>query len=152
MVDLRYMQRALELAERAASVGEVPVGAVLVKQEAVIAEAHNAPISAHDPCAHAELLTLQRAGQKLQSYRLPDTTLYVTLEPCVMCIGAMIHARITHLVFGAYDPKTGACGSAMTLHEHPSHNHKIQVTGGVMAAECGELLRRFFHQRRASKR
>lgn len=152
MNDPDYMQRALELAQQAALAGEVPVGAVLVQDDQIIAEAHNAPISHHDPSAHAEMLALRQAGQKQQAYRLPGTTLYVTLEPCPMCIGAMIHARVSRVVFGAADPKTGACGGAMALHDHSSHNHQIEVTAGVMATECGALLRGFFRDRRAQAR
>ncbi|WP_256365623.1 tRNA adenosine(34) deaminase TadA [Spiribacter salilacus] len=144
-----YMRRAYALAQQAAEQGEVPVGALLVQGDQVLAEAHNAPIGLHDPSAHAEMLTLRQAGQAIQAYRLPDTTLYVTLEPCPMCIGALIHARVGRVVFGAHDPKTGACGSAMSLHAHTSHNHQIEVIGGVLEKDCAALLREFFKQRRA---
>ncbi len=146
--DLRWMQRALELAAVAEAAGEVPIGAVLVRDDALIAEGWNQPIQAHDPTAHAEIVALRRAGQSLANYRLPGTTLYVTLEPCPMCIGAMIHARVGRLVFAASDPKTGAAGSAFELLQDPRHNHRIEVTAGVMAAEAAALLRAFFRARR----
>lgn len=146
--DEAYMQRALSLASHAASRGEVPVGAVIVAEGAVVAEGWNHSIRARDPSAHAEIMALRAAGRALGAYRLPGTTLYVTLEPCPMCVGAMIHARVERVVFGAYDPKTGACGSVLDLPAHASHNHRLEVTGGVLAEECGERLRRFFRQRR----
>lgn len=144
-----WMGRALEEAERAAEAGEVPVGALLVAADgSCLAACHNAPIEAHDPTAHAEVRALRAAGQRLQNYRLPGTTLYVTLEPCSMCAGAMIHARVARLVFGASDPRTGAAGSAVNLIDHPAHNHRIEVTGGVLADAAGDQLRRFFRARR----
>jgi tRNA(adenine34) deaminase len=152
-LDERLMRRALILAGRAEAQGEVPVGALVVDEHGtVIGEGWNQPISLHDPCAHAEISALRNAAASVGAYRLPEATLYVTLEPCPMCVGAMIHARVRRVVFGAPDPKTGACGGAMTLHEHPSHNHRLAVTGGVLAADCGERLRRFFRARRAASR
>lgn len=144
------MQRAIELAGKAADAGEVPVGAVVVLNEEIIGEGHNQPIRAHDPSAHAEIIALRAAGSVLGAYRLPDTTLYVTLEPCPMCVGAMIHARVSKVIFGAADPKTGACGGAFSLHAEPSHNHRLQVQGGLLAEDCGQLLREFFRARRRS--
>ncbi|WP_018875623.1 MULTISPECIES: tRNA adenosine(34) deaminase TadA [unclassified Thioalkalivibrio] len=144
-----WMERALSLADRAAAVGEVPVGAVLVDADGTcLAACHNAPIALHDPTAHAEIRALREAGERLQNYRLPGTTLYVTLEPCSMCAGAMIHARVAHLVYGAPDPRTGAAGSALDLIEHPAHNHRLEVTGGILGEEAAEQLRRFFRARR----
>lgn len=142
------MRHALALAERAAAAGEVPVGALLLRDGEVVGEGWNHPIAARDPTAHAEIQALREAGQRLGAYRLPGTTLYVTLEPCPMCVGAMIHARVARLVFGAPDPKTGACGGALDLAGHPSHNHRMVAIGGVLADECGDLLRRFFRARR----
>jgi tRNA(adenine34) deaminase len=146
--DAYWMRRALELAGRAEAAGEVPVGAVLVHEGRVLGEGCNGPVAAHDPTAHAEIRALREAAVRVGNYRLPDTTLYVTLEPCSMCVGAMIHARIARLVFGAPDPKTGAAGGALDLVAHPSHNHRIRVTGGVLAEECAERLRAFFRERR----
>lgn len=146
--DLKFMASALELAKQAGAEGEVPVGAVLVRQGEIVAAAANAPIATHDPSAHAELLVLRAAGQQVANYRLPETTLYATLEPCAMCAGAMIHARVDRLVFGATDPQRGAAGSAFDLFSHSSANHRIEVSGGVRAEECGTLLRDFFRQRR----
>ncbi len=148
--DVRWMHRALELASRAEAAGEVPVGAVLVKDGERLAEGWNHPIGAHDPTAHAEIMALRAGGQALGNYRLTGTTLYVTLEPCPMCVGAMIHARVGRLVYGAHDPKTGAAGGALELLQAPIHNHSIEVTGGVLEAECAEQLRAFFRSRRKS--
>ena len=142
------MQTALVLAGRAAASGEVPVGAVLVQGESLLAEGWNQPIAAHDPTAHAEVMTLRAAGQSLGNYRLADTTLYVTLEPCLMCVGAIVHARIARLVFGAYDPKSGAVTSCMHGFEVPGLNHRVASTGGILADECGALLKQFFRDRR----
>jgi tRNA(adenine34) deaminase len=142
------MRRALELAHEAAGAGEVPVGAVLVKDGRIIAESFNQPIAQHDPSAHAEILALRQGGAELRNYRLIDTTLYVTLEPCAMCVGALIHARVTRVVYGAVDPKTGALGGASNLLSSTLHNHLPEVTGKVLAAECGSLLQSFFQQRR----
>lgn len=148
--DTHWMRRALELASRAEAAGEVPVGAALVRHGALVAEGWNQPIGRHDPTAHAEVVALRAGGQALENYRLLDTTLYVTLEPCSMCVGAMIHARVGRLVFGAADPRAGAAGSAIALLQSPIHNHRIAVTGGVLAAECAAQLRRFFRQRRST--
>lgn len=142
------MRQALLLAARAAEQGEVPVGAVLVKDGALLAESHNRPITEHDPAGHAEVLALRCAAQALRNYRLPGTTLYVTLEPCVMCAGAIIHARVERLVFGAADPKAGAVHSLYDVIANPRLNHVVQWTGGVLAEECGQLLRDFFRARR----
>lgn len=146
--DRHWMQQALALAQKAAEYGEVPVGAVLVKNDQQIAEAWNQPITLSDPSAHAEILAIRKAGEILKNYRLLDTTLYVTLEPCPMCAGALLHARIKRLVFGAFDPKTGAAGSACQLF-HGSHvNHKIDVFGGVLSEACSLLIKDFFKSRR----
>jgi tRNA(adenine34) deaminase len=142
------MERALDLARRAAESGEVPVGAVLVRDAAIVGEGANAPIGRHDPSAHAEIMALRDAGCRLGAYRLPGTTLYVTLEPCPMCVGALIHARVERVVFGASDPKTGACGGATRLHDDPVHNHRLAVDGGLMAEPAAILLRTFFQARR----
>ncbi len=142
------MRRALELAAQAAEQGEVPVGALIVRDGAVIAEGANRPIAAHDPTAHAEIVALRAAANSLGNYRLPGTTLYVTLEPCAMCAAAIIHARVSRLVFGAGDPKAGAVHSVYDLIANPRLNHAVEWTGGVLEAECAELLRSFFRSRR----
>ncbi|WP_405027776.1 tRNA adenosine(34) deaminase TadA [Mangrovibacter phragmitis] len=142
------MRHALSLAQRAWDEGEVPVGAVLVYQGQVIGEGWNRPIGHHDPTAHAEMMALRQGGIVLQNYRLLDTTLYVTLEPCVMCAGAMVHSRIGQLIYGASDVKTGAAGSLMDVLGHPGMNHKVSVAGGVLAQECAGLLSDFFRMRR----
>ncbi|MDD3517966.1 MAG: tRNA adenosine(34) deaminase TadA [Chromatiales bacterium] len=146
--DEHWMQRALGLAERAQAEGEVPVGAVLVLEGEVLAEASNRPIGLSDPTAHAEMLALREGGARLGNYRLTGTTLYVTLEPCSMCVGAMIHARVARLVYAATDPRTGACGGAIDLAGAPFHNHRLDVTGGVLAEASAEMLRAFFRARR----
>jgi tRNA(adenine34) deaminase len=143
-----FMSRALELARAAQAVGEVPVGAVVVKDGAIIAEGFNRPIEGNDPTAHAEIVAMRAAAQVLGSYRLLNTTLYVTLEPCAMCAGAMVHARIKNLVFGATDPRAGAAGSVFNIVQSSALNHRVQVEGGVLAVECGALLRDFFIARR----
>lgn len=148
--DESFMRLAIAQAERAAQCGEVPVGAVVVRNGEVIATGANAPISRHDPSAHAEMLALRSAAQALGNYRLSDCTVYVTLEPCAMCSGAMFHARIKEVVFGAHDPKTGVAGSVLNLYEHRQINHHTSVRGGVLADECGRLLQHFFAQRRQS--
>lgn len=150
--DTAFMRRALELAQRAQAYGEVPVGAVMVYQSRIMGEGWNRPIATRDPTAHAEIEALRDAARTREAYRLPNTTLYVTLEPCTMCVGALIHARIARLVFGARDPKTGACGGALRLIDDPNHNHRIAVRGGVLAEPCGELLRTFFRNRRSERR
>ncbi|WP_394201121.1 tRNA adenosine(34) deaminase TadA [Shewanella waksmanii] len=146
------MKVAQELAAEAERNGEVPVGAVLVKENKVIATGYNLSIANHDPCAHAEIACIKQAGQVLQNYRLLDTTLYVTLEPCAMCAGAMVHARISRLVFGAADAKTGAAGSVINLVNHNGLNHQLEVSSGVLAAECAEQLSSFFRRRRKEKK
>ena len=146
--DENWMRYALQLAQQAALQGEVPVGAVLVQDDNILGEGWNQPISLNDPSAHAEMLAMRAAGQVAANYRLPNTTLYVTLEPCCMCAGAMIHARIARVVFGAYDPKTGAAGSLFSVLNDPRHNHQVPISGGVLAEECAELLRTFFRERR----
>lgn len=143
-----YMQLALEQAKLAAEIGEVPVGAVLVQDHQLIASTYNQPISNNDPTAHAEIQLLRQAGKKLNNYRLPNTTLYVTLEPCTMCLGAMIHARVSRLVFGAFNEKTGVCGSCTDLSNSEYFNHTIKVEGGVLADECKNLLQQLFKSRR----
>jgi tRNA(adenine34) deaminase len=147
-VDMRFMTRALALARAAEAAGEVPVGAVLVKDGAIVAEGWNRPISTNDPTAHAEIIAMRAGAQTLQSYRLLDTTLYVTLEPCAMCAGAMVHARVKRLVFAATDPRAGAAGSIFNITQHSALNHRLQIVGGVMAEECAAELRRFFAARR----
>lgn len=148
MTDSEYMQMALQLAEQAALAGEVPVGAIVVKAGEIIGRGHNAPISRHDPTAHAEIQAMREAARTLGNYRLVDCTLYVTLEPCAMCSGAMQHARIARLVYGASDPKTGACGSVIDLMAEPRLNHHAEVSKGVLAGECGAILSQFFSARR----
>jgi tRNA(adenine34) deaminase len=146
--DLHWMRHALTLAQRAEAEGEVPVGAVLVRDGAIVGEGWNRPIGLHDPSAHAEMLALRAAGQKLGNYRLNDSTLYVTLEPCVMCAGAILHARIARVVFGAWDPKAGAVSSVYDVLSVPRLNHSVTCEGGVLEQECGEQLRAFFRARR----
>jgi len=150
--DRRFMALAQAAAEEARAAGEVPVGAVLVRGEEVIATGFNHPIGAHDPSAHAEMVALRAAAQALENYRLPGCELYVTLEPCLMCAGAIMHARIARVVFGARDPKTGACGSVVDAFANPQLNHHTSVSGGVLEAECGEALRSFFAERRRASR
>lgn len=150
MSDEAFMQLALEQAQRAWDMGEVPVGAVVVKDGQVIAQGFNQPIDKHDPTAHAEIVALRAAAEVLGNYRLPGCELYVTLEPCVMCSGAMMHARLARVVYGASDPKTGACGSVINLFEQEQLNHHTETVGGVMAEECGAMLRSFFAARRAA--
>ncbi len=147
-LDQQCMQRALELAQQAAVVGEVPVGAVLTRGTEVLAEAHNQPIGLSDPSAHAELLVLRQAAKLLGNYRLVDTTLYVTLEPCAMCAGAIIHARVGRLVVAASDPKSGACGSALMVLNNPALNHQLVYQPGLLAEPAGQLLREFFKAKR----
>jgi tRNA(adenine34) deaminase len=144
----RFMRRALEVARVGGAQGEVPVGAVVVLDGEIIGEAYNAPISHHDPSAHAEIGALRAAARRLGNYRLTGASLYVTLEPCAMCAGAMMHARISRVVFGAADPKTGACGSVIDLFSETRLNHHAEVSGGLLAGECADLLRSFFQNRR----
>ena len=147
-LDHQFMQQAIEQAQLAAVAGEVPVGTVLVRDGQVIAKAFNKPIGNHDPSAHAEMLALREAAKTEGNYRLPGSTLYVTLEPCVMCAGAILHARVDRVVFGAPDPKTGAAGSVLDVFSSKQINHQTSVEGGVMSEECGQLLRSFFKERR----
>ncbi len=147
-LDRQFMQQALEQAKLAALAGEVPVGAVLVRDGQVISRAFNQPISNHDPSAHAEMLALRQAALSDENYRLPGATLYVTLEPCTMCAGAILHARLDRIVYGASDPKTGAAGSVLDVFSSEQINHQTSVEGGVMGEECGQLLRDFFKERR----
>lgn len=142
------MRHAFRLAQRAEDYGEVPIGAVLVKDGQVIAEGWNSPIQRHDPTAHAEIVALREAGRIMQNYRLVNTTLYVTLEPCLMCVGAISHARVKRLVFGAYDPQRGAVCSVLTLSGATFLNHHVEWQGGVMETECSELIRNFFRGKR----
>lgn len=150
--DRRYMALALEAAESARAAGEVPVGAVLVRGDEVVATGFNHPIGGHDPSAHAEMAALRAAAQTLRNYRLPGCELYVTLEPCLMCAGAIMHARIARVVFGAHDPKTGACGSVVDAFANRQLNHHTQVAGGVLATKCGDALKSFFAHRRQAIR
>lgn len=146
--DLKWMRHAIDLAKRGAEQGEVPVGAVIVQDEKVIGEGWNQPIGKHDPSAHAEIVALRAAGQALENYRLLDTTLYVTLEPCVMCAGAIIHARVGRVVYGAKDPKAGAAGSIVNIFAEEKLNHHVSIEGGLLAEECGDLLSGFFRNKR----
>ncbi len=146
--DAFWMQRALQLARQAEAMGEVPVGAVVVLDDELIGEGYNQPIGSHDPTAHAEIVALRNAGQRMGNYRLPAVTLYVTLEPCTMCAGAMIHARVARLVFGAADPRTGAAGSVYNVFADKHHNHRIEVEGGLMGEESAAMLQAFFRARR----
>ncbi|RUO32788.1 tRNA adenosine(34) deaminase TadA [Aliidiomarina sanyensis] len=150
--DELYMRKALELAKEAEHDGEVPVGAVLVHQDKIIGIGRNHVIGGCDPSLHAEMIAIREGAQTIGNYRLLDTTLYVTLEPCPMCAGLLVHSRIGRLVYGASDPKTGAAGSLLDLTRHPQLNHQIEVVSGVLAAECSELLSDFFRTRRARKK
>jgi tRNA(adenine34) deaminase len=143
-----FMRRALELAAEAARRGEVPVGAVVVLDGSAIGEGFNQPIGAHDPTAHAEIVAMRAAAARLGNYRLTGATLYVTIEPCQMCVGAMVHARIARVVYGAREPKAGAIESAMRAHEHPALNHRLEAVGGVLEDECRAVMQRFFEERR----
>ena len=150
MADIAWMQLALAQAAQAQQLGEVPVGAVLVDaQGELLATGFNRTIIDHDPTAHAEIVALRAGAQQVQNYRLPGASLYVTLEPCAMCLGAMLHARLARVVFGAPDPKTGVCGSVLNLSLEKQLNHHTQVEGGVLAQECGDTLRQFFKERRS---
>ena len=146
-----FMQIALDLAHQAALAGEVPVGAIVIKDGEIIGRGSNAPIGLHDPTAHAEIIAMRQAAEYLGNYRLVDCMLYVTLEPCAMCSGAVQHARLAQLVYGASDPKTGACGSVVDLMREPKLNHHTEVIGGVLAEECGAVLSGFFKARRLNK-
>jgi len=147
-LDEKWMKIAIDEALLAMDENEIPVGSILVKNDKIIAQAHNQSILNNDPTAHAEIQLLRKAGKQQENYRLGGTTLYVTLEPCSMCFGAMIHARIERIVFGALDPKTGVCGSCIDLNKENFYNHKISITGGVLDKECSELLKLFFKSKR----
>jgi len=147
-LDEKWMKIAIDEALLAMDENEIPVGSILVKNDKIIAQAHNQSILNNDPTAHAEIQLLRKAGKQQENYRLGGTTLYVTLEPCSMCFGAMIHARIERIVFGALDPKTGVCGSCIDLNKENFYNHKISITGGVLNKECSELLKLFFKSKR----
>ena len=149
--DEHWIRHALKLAERAQEEGEVPVGAVLVLNDEIIGAGWNRPIAAHDPTAHAEIMALRAGAEKVGNYRLNDTTLYVTLEPCVMCAGAMVHARIKRLVFGASDPKAGAINSVFNILDSARLNHRVEYVGGILSDECGGMLSRFFEARRNNR-
>jgi len=149
--DQQWMRHALGLAQQAEAQGEVPVGAVVVFQGRVLGEGWNRTIGLNDPSAHAEILALRQAGAAVSNYRLPGCSLYVTLEPCCMCAGAMIHARLEKVIFGALDPKTGAAGGRFDLLQNDAHNHSLEVASGCLATECGELLKAFFQRRRMEK-
>lgn len=151
MRDAIYMQQAISQARNAWALGEVPVGALVVKDGQIIATGFNQPIGNHDPTAHAEIMALRAAATILGNYRLPGCEMYVTLEPCAMCAGAMLHARLARVVYGASDPKTGACGSVLNLFEQEKLNHHTELTAGVMAEECGTLLKEFFAERRLAQ-
>jgi tRNA(adenine34) deaminase len=144
------MRLALEEARRAREAGEVPVGAVLVIDDEVVATGFNQPIASHDPTAHAEIVALRAAAARVGNYRLTGATLYVTVEPCLMCVGAMVHARVGTVVYGAPEPRAGALGSSIAAHEAPGLNHRLEVVSGVLADECREVMRGFFRSRRAS--
>lgn len=150
--DLHWMAHALTLADKAESIGEIPVGAVLVKEGKILGEGWNQSIILNDPSAHAEMLAIRQAGQRVSNYRLIDATLYVTLEPCAMCAGLLVHSRIRRLVFGAFDAKTGAAGSVMNIVSHQTLNHQLEVTGGVLLEQCSEKLSAFFRARREQHR
>jgi len=152
MIDEYWMHQALLCAEDAAGHGEIPVGAVLINNDGLLAAAGNSPILRQDPTAHAEIIVMRRAAQKLRNYRLPGTTLYVTLEPCVMCMGALIHARVERLVYGATDPKTGAATSVYSIGSDGCLNHKIEIMSGVLKEQCSSLLKTFFKSRRNEKK
>ena len=146
--DQRWMRQALRLAKYAEEEGEVPVGAVIVRDNRLVSEGWNQPIKGHDPTAHAEIMALREAGKAESNYRLPGATLYVTLEPCVMCVGAITHARINRVVYGADDPRAGAAGSAFSLLGSDLFNHSLEVCNGILETECGEILKKFFKARR----
>ena len=151
MNDKDWMQRAFELAQKAGIQDEVPVGAVIVYEDKIIGEGWNQPVSSNDPTAHAEIMALRDAGKKIGNYRLPDATMYVTLEPCTMCAGAIIHARIAKLVYAVEDPKTGACGSVFNLLQTDKLNHKVEIKKGVMEKECRALIQSFFREKRVNQ-
>jgi tRNA(adenine34) deaminase len=147
-MDERHMKTALALAAEAQHAGEVPVGAIVVRDGEVVGSGWNQPIGAHDPTAHAEIVALRDAARRLGNYRLPGTTLYVTIEPCLMCVGAMVHARVARVVYGAREPKAGAIESTLRAHEHPALNHRLEAAGGVLEDECRAIMQAFFEARR----
>ncbi|MEO6807206.1 MAG: tRNA adenosine(34) deaminase TadA [Edaphobacter sp.] len=149
--DLNYLREAIVEAQSAEANGEVPVGAVVVHENQIIGRGQNRVLRDSDPTAHAEIVALREAGLALKNYRLEDCTLYATLEPCAMCAGAILHARIARLVYAATDPKAGACGSVLSVMNHPQLNHKVEVTSGLLAEECGQMLTSFFLERRGKK-
>ena len=146
-----YMRMALEEAEKALKEGEIPIGAVLISKGKVLARAHNMPIALNDPTAHAEILVLREAALKMGNYRLPNTSLYVTVEPCMMCSGALVQARVEHLIFGAFDPKAGACGSVYDIPSSPDILHKMTVISGILEEECRKIIQEFFKKKRQGK-
>ena len=148
IADINFMKQALRLARSASKKGEVPVGAIITLDGNIISEGENCPIASHDPSAHAEIIALRNTAAKLKNYRIPGTTLYVTLEPCIMCMGAIIHARVQRVVFGAYDPKTGAAGSRYSIGNDQLLNHHLEITSGICETECAALLKSFFRERR----
>jgi tRNA(adenine34) deaminase len=148
--DEEFMAAALELAREARERGEVPVGAVLVMDGEIVGRGFNQPVSRNDPTAHAEVVALRQAGRETGNYRLPGSTMYVTIEPCQMCVGAMVHARVARVVYGTPEPKAGAIESAMRAHEHPSLNHRLEITGRVREDECREVIQTFFQERRSN--
>jgi tRNA(adenine34) deaminase len=148
VTDDDYMKAALALAQQARERGEVPVGAIVVVDDEILGEGYNQPVGTNDPTAHAEIVAMRAAGQQIGNYRLTGATLYVTIEPCQMCVGAMVHARIARLVYGAPEPKAGAIESAMRAHEHSSLNHRVEVTGRVLEDECRDTIQAFFRDRR----
>lgn len=151
-VDIDIMEQAILLAQSASKQGEVPVGAIITVSGKIISSGANCPVTNNDPTAHAEIIALRKAAAHFTNYRLPGTTLYVTLEPCIMCMGAMIHARVQRVVFGAYDPKTGAAGSRYSIGTDNLLNHHIEITGGICQIQCSTLLKNFFKERRKQKR
>jgi tRNA(adenine34) deaminase len=149
--DEEFMRAALALADEARERGEVPVGAVLVIDGEILGRGYNQPVSRNDPTAHAEIVALREAGRQSGNYRLPGSTMYVTIEPCQMCVGAMVHARVARVVYGTPEPKAGAIESAMRAHEHPSLNHRLEAAGGVLEADCRNIIQTFFKERRSSE-
>jgi len=147
-----WIREALALAREGALAGEVPVGAVVVRDDQIIGRGRNGPVGSHDPTAHAEILALRDAASRVGNYRLPGCTLYVTLEPCVMCVGAFMHARVARVVYGTTEPKSGAMESTQRAHEHPALNHRVVVVSGVLAADCREVLQQFFRESRKTTR
>ena len=150
--DEDWMRHALTLANKAAELDEVPVGAVLVKDDQLLAEGWNQPISQNDPTAHAEIMAIRKASRIIENYRLPGSTLYVTIEPCSMCAGAIVHARISRVVFGAFEPRAGAAGSVINLLQNEQFNHQVEITSGLLTEECGQILKDFFAQKRRARR